>query len=353
MRYRSRVRRSIPILRSTPIFRTIPMPRIHAYRIAACLVAALALAACREAASAVPPHAMEGEWTVTLVMDSPTEGKTMPTTREIGGQFVFSPRLPVLDGEKPPASVAVGRSQVDLAPFFGGPYARDVSTSMSGPVQADYFREMFARRTGGDTVEIIMIPRMSHGGLTLVGRLAGDSAAGYWVQNAFCCGARGRFTMRRVASTDVTDSLVAQAIRANARAEKEAEEARKARARRVGHLRLRVLDEASGRYVEVSFMAEGHQDNADGGTTSLSYASAGGGWGRERALEPGRYDLALYEYPCRGETEMPTDEYVSRMPRVTVRIESGRRVDRDIRLNLDSIQPSIGPKGACMAPASR
>lgn len=320
---------------------------------AACLAAALATAACGEAASTKPTHPMDGEWAVTLVMDAPAEGQAMPAAREIRGRFVFSPGLTIPDSGEPPPSVAIGRSGVDMAPFFGDPYARDVGTTVMGPMTADFHREMYADLTGGDSAEIILIPRMSHGSLRLAGRLAGDSVAGEWVQSAYRFGARGRFTMRRVARTAAGDSLVAQAIRANARIEAAAKREAEARARRMGHLRLRVLDEASGRYVEASFAAEGHEDNPDGGTTSLAYASAEGGWGPEHAFEPGRYDLVLHGYPCRGEPKTPADEYVRRMPRVEVRIESGKRVDRDIRLNLDSIQPAIGPKRPCAVSSSR
>lgn len=328
------------------------MPRIPAHRIAPVLAAALALPACREAAPDRPSHPMDGEWTVTLVMDAPAQGRAMPASREIRGRFVFSPRILWLEEDQPPASVVIGRSGVDLAPFFGGAYARDVSTTVMGPVQADFFRETFADVTG-DSVDIVTIPRMSHGGLSLTGRIAGDSVAGRWTQNAYCCGASGRFVMRRVAPTAAGDSLIAQATRAQAAARAEAEREAKARARRVGHLRLRVLDEASGRYVDAAFAAEGHEDNPNGGTTILAFRSAEGGWGPEHAFEPGRYDMVLYEYPCRGEPEMPAEEYVRRMPRVEVRIESGRRVDQEIRLNLDSIQPMIGPKRPCAPPASR
>lgn len=123
-------------------------------------------------------------------------------------------------------------------------------------------------------------------------------------------------------------------------AREEAEKEERARKRRVGHLRLRVWDEGTGRYALVHFAANGHDDNPDGGTTSFGYASGASGWGPEHAFEPGRSDLYVYEYPCKGEELMPDQEYVeNQMPRITVTIESGKRVDQDIRLDLCSIEP--------------
>jgi hypothetical protein len=209
-----------------------------------------------------------------------------------------------------------------------------------GPTTGDFFQQAVGEVLADDSVMIVMIPGMRHGGLSLEGTLRGDTVRGAWVRNAYCCGARGRFVMHRVPASPAGDSLIARGRRAMDEAREEAEKEERARERRVGHLRLRVWDEGTGRYALVRFGAKGHDDNPGGGTTSIAYASDADGWGPAHAFEPGRYDLFVFEYPCKGEELMPDDEYVeNQMPRITVTIESGKRVDQDIRLDLCSIKP--------------
>lgn len=46
-------------------------------------------------------------------------------------------------------------------------------------------------------VTIDFIPRVSHGGVTMVGRIVDDSVRGSWHQRSYCCGAWGTFIMWR------------------------------------------------------------------------------------------------------------------------------------------------------------
>ncbi|HEU4880766.1 MAG TPA: hypothetical protein VFT45_00935, partial [Longimicrobium sp.] len=49
----------------------------------------------------------------------------------------------------------------------------------------------------GDSVEITLIPRISHGGVSMEGRVRDGVVAGKWVQRAYAGGAVGTFEMRR------------------------------------------------------------------------------------------------------------------------------------------------------------
>jgi hypothetical protein len=60
---------------------------------------------------------------------------------------------------------------------------------------------------GADSVTFEFSPRIDHGGLSLYGRLAGDSATGRWWQRAFGGGATGHFVMRRLSSRAVHVAL--------------------------------------------------------------------------------------------------------------------------------------------------
>jgi hypothetical protein len=298
---------------------------------------------------------LEGEWTLRLTLDTIPQGNRLkPRARETEGRIVFSERLPsgfAEENEDP--RVENGRFDVDLAPFFGGPYARDVSTTIMGALSEDFFTRAAGEVFTQDSVALVLIPGMSHGGLSLEGTVSGDTVRGRWVQNAYCCGARGGFVMHRVAPSSAGDSLIARGVRHMAEEREAAEKEKAARAGRVGRLRLRVWDTGAGRYVEVHFAAKGHEDNPRGGTTSLSYESGADGWGRVHELEPGRYDLLIYEFTCDGELRMGQwVDVTERTPRFSVTIEPGRQVDKDIRLDVCAIEPDDGEASEVAAPVA-
>ena len=144
---------------------------------------------------------LQGVWQVTLVMDSAAALGPPPSARRTGGTVAFSDSLRPSDFQydlNGPMTHEVGRFDIDLVPFFGGPVAQDVSTTVFGPGTPDLLRETVGSVFAGDSVSIDFIPRMSHGGLSLQGLIRGDSAAGTWIQRAYCCGARGSFVMWRV-----------------------------------------------------------------------------------------------------------------------------------------------------------
>jgi hypothetical protein len=174
--------------------------------------------------AAPPRHRLQGEWTLALVLDRPGERAPPPRARSARGRIVFSHLLPPFDFPYPGLAER-GRYDVDLTPFFGAEYAPDASTTVFGPVRDDFFREAVGEVFAGDSVYVGTIPNMSHGGLGLRGRLMGDSVAGRWEQAAYCCGASGRFVMRRARPTAVGDSLVVRAWRARLRSLREMEAA--------------------------------------------------------------------------------------------------------------------------------
>src|SRR6266571_3683861 len=70
------------------------------------------------------------------------------------------------------------------------PQPKALSVTVAGSVPA------------GDSVAITFIPRMSHGSLSLYGRIRADTIRGRWSQNMYCCGAEGRFVMTRTGPGD-------------------------------------------------------------------------------------------------------------------------------------------------------
>lgn len=153
---------------------------------------------------APPPVArLRGSWSVLLRFEQKGAIGPSPSRRVAEGSMTFADSFPSVW----PNSAAtqdtfvtdeIGRFDIDLSPFFGSQIARDVSSSTFGSTGGSFAVEATGSVFAHDSVSIDLIPRISHGGLSLSGRLFADSIIGRWVQRAYCCGATGSFRMRRV-----------------------------------------------------------------------------------------------------------------------------------------------------------
>jgi hypothetical protein len=91
-----------------------------------------------------------------------------------------------------------GRFDLDYSALVASVGNREASTSWFGPLGPSFAKEAEAELFDHDSVSITLIPRLSHGGLTLWGRLRDRMIAGEWALNSGCCLVRGVFTMRQV-----------------------------------------------------------------------------------------------------------------------------------------------------------
>jgi hypothetical protein len=147
---------------------------------------------------------LRGNWWISFSLASAAGRGPRPTKRTVAGELALGPRvIPLQQGDDIDSLVHIvrGLHHVDFRPFFGGAVARDVSTSIFGQ-GPDLLHEVEATVPMDDSVRITFIPRMSHGSLSLVGRIRSDTVRGTWIQNAFCCGANGTFVMARTRSAD-------------------------------------------------------------------------------------------------------------------------------------------------------
>ena len=147
---------------------------------------------------------LRGQWNITLQLDSLGDRQRKPKARAVSGAVNLGPRyLPAQVDDDLDSLVRVvrGLHQVDFTPFFGGPVGRDVSTSIFGE-GPDLVHEVQASVPAGDSVDIVFIPRMTHGSLWLHGRIRADTVRGTWWQHMYCCGAQGRFVMTRTGPAD-------------------------------------------------------------------------------------------------------------------------------------------------------
>jgi hypothetical protein len=126
-----------------------------------------------------------------------------PAQRVVEGTINFIDTLHIVDRRRPLQRdryvwTIEGLSDIDFSPFFGGRIGRDVSTTVFGGQNETFEREAIARVVDGDSVDINLIPRISHGGVSFAGRMRGDSIVGRWFMRAYAGGATGDVVLRRV-----------------------------------------------------------------------------------------------------------------------------------------------------------
>lgn len=253
-----------------------------------------------------------------------------PTAMSVAGAVVFDPRVPDPMPEDddlfdPYVEYENGLHRVDFEPFFGGPVAPDVSTTAFGG-GVSFYNEVVGYGIEGDSVYIAFTPRLTHGSISMHGRVAGDSIVGRWEVNAYARGATGRFVMHRTADDGDTEALV----RAGALSyEAELREGLK-EADGWGLVRLRTLDRGQARLVAARYRLM----SMDSLAIPTAVASAGGGAGVRVPLEAGEYALTLIAFSCGGRlfhVDPATREHD--LPTQSIRVRDGRVTTREVAID--------------------
>lgn len=137
--------------------------------------------------------ALRGEWILEMTLTTADIGGFTPTDSSASGVIAF-------DSAFYKSGVRVleeyGRFNVPWTTMLGGPIAPDVSTSYIGP-SAGIYEESVGGVFAKDSVYIGLVPRVTHGGLTLLGKVHGDRIEGRWTLNGNYSSAEGGFTMMR------------------------------------------------------------------------------------------------------------------------------------------------------------
>lgn len=274
-----------------------------------------------------PRFELEGRWHLELMLDSAGVNQN-PSARHAEGDLVLSHRFPSPWGQVGPVDPWVqtieGLYELDLSPFWGQQVAPDVSTTVFGPTGPNFMKEASAATFNGDSLTIDFIPRISHGGISLSGRLIHrDTAVGTWYQRAYCCGAYGRFRLWRI-SADPGPITVPPVERPRAPDTLAAAER--------ADIRVRIWDDANNTYIK-GFHA---LLLPDGGSKSVyTTGTEPEGWGRSFWLAPGSYAIRVTRYPCGGE------QYSLKSPIMHPFVAgAGERTDIVIRLNTRTARPA-------------
>jgi hypothetical protein len=149
-----------------------------------------------------PCCTLQGTWSVRFVLAEPgLLARREPTDSVVNGLLTFAdsisdPMSAVLD-PVPNVRTEGGLFDVDFTPFFGG-FLLPEQEAWRSPNGYPLGRTVRAELFHGDSVSISLILGMSHGGVVMWGRIAGDVVRGTWFQKAYARGASGTFEMRRV-----------------------------------------------------------------------------------------------------------------------------------------------------------
>lgn len=151
---------------------------------------------------------LEGKWSLCLVLDSVLDVgpkyTPRPTSRVVNGTVTFdksksSKTSATGLGTADRTLVEHGSYDVDLRPFFGDDIANTASTTI---YRAGSWKSILREASGfvsaGDFASIDFIPGMSHGGISMTGRVSGDSIVGKWFKREYAPIVFGHFVMRRI-----------------------------------------------------------------------------------------------------------------------------------------------------------
>jgi len=129
----------------------------------------------------------------------------VPRGTEVVGTITFSPSVRDPFPERPrlpPSSDLTldefGSYEIDLHPIRGHDITRATSTTIfPGRPGSDILKEAEGYVHHRNEVEIALIPRMSHGGISLSGTINGDEARGTWFKRDYAPTISGTFRMRK------------------------------------------------------------------------------------------------------------------------------------------------------------
>jgi hypothetical protein len=156
---------------------------------------------------------LAGTWDVEYTLDSSGTQSPVTAVRRVRGRLMFGDVGidSAFQGRVPTnGASAFGRFVVDFTPLFGASLGRDIAAAAAGPVDSTLANEAAGTLANEDSVQIDLVPRIAAAGVSMAGRIRGDSVSGTWIRRAACCGELGHFRMSRVDRTPVVFALPAR-----------------------------------------------------------------------------------------------------------------------------------------------
>lgn len=147
---------------------------------------------------------LAGTWSLQVMRRRPGLLSILRRT-EVVGTITFSadtpdplPERKLRAPSSDPTIDEFGTYDIDLRPVLGEDITRATSnTVFPGQPGSDILKEAAAFVHHRDQVEITLIPRMSHGGISLTGTIHGATIRGEWIKRDYAPTISGTFLMRR------------------------------------------------------------------------------------------------------------------------------------------------------------
>lgn len=150
---------------------------------------------------------LDGEWSLVLHVEADRRcGKNRPKTKEtkVVGSISFGDMYPNPFSKRqietvPGVHLQFGKYEVDLAKILGANYTPSISTSrFGGESGVDLRKQALGTISDANVVRIVFIPGLSHGGLTLNGKIESNRRIyGDWYKRGYGQ-EKGTFRMRRM-----------------------------------------------------------------------------------------------------------------------------------------------------------
>lgn len=269
--------------------------------------------------SPAPCCRLAGQWTVRLTLVHQQPG-VKPTAYIVSGTMLFGTTIanPLPFFVNPPddtVQMESGRFDIDLTPFLGTEVPELVSTTVTPNGEASFLRNVVGTAFPGDTIELKLIPNISHGSIVVHGKIAGDSITGWWYEQAYGPAASGRLSMHRTSRTtpELHEPLPPPPPPPQDRST-------------WGKARVRVWEASSHRYIVATHALE--LPDSSEKSAYHTHATADG-WGDTIELPPGGYTVLLRDFP--------NGDPMWHVPRKSARrftIATGQTTNVTIRLNL-------------------
>ena len=178
-------------------------------RVAAACAIGLLPAMGQAQASTAASKPLEGRWRVELTLDD-VDPRHAPSARDAKGEIAFDSASWWNPGDR------WGRHSLDLAAFFGRTGALPAGVAAFSATDTSLVTEVTGRMSG-PMATIEFMPRSTRYGITLEGRLVGDSIVGQWHRRGMI--GSGTFAMNRLSREPVrvaavNDPMLNPALRA-------------------------------------------------------------------------------------------------------------------------------------------
>ncbi|NGP90290.1 carboxypeptidase-like regulatory domain-containing protein, partial [Fodinibius halophilus] len=147
---------------------------------------------------------LDGRWEITLIVYNDMRKDANSEGKGVKGTILFSQNYKIQlvskRGPSDPTLDEFGKYNIDLTSILGKNFtSATTNTIFAGPDSSDILTEVHGYISSANEVRINLIPRMSHGGISMEGKITGNKLInGTWHKRDFATKVTGHFIMKRL-----------------------------------------------------------------------------------------------------------------------------------------------------------